>query len=61
MAPGTQVYLFPSGQSATVAQVHEAGLRAVSYTVNDKAEARRLIALGTDGIITDRVDLFNPA
>jgi len=45
----------------TVAQVHGAGMRALSYTVNDEQAAQRLIALGTDGIITDRVDLFSPA
>ena len=45
----------------TVAQVHAAGMRCISYTVNDEWAAQRLIALGTDGIITDRVDLFNPA
>ncbi|MFM9926532.1 glycerophosphodiester phosphodiesterase [Variovorax sp. H27-G14] len=44
-----------------VAQVHGAGMRALSYTVNDEAAAQRLIDLGTDGIITDRVDLFSPA
>jgi glycerophosphoryl diester phosphodiesterase len=47
--------------SASVDQVHAAGLRALSYTANTDAEAQRLIALGTDGIITDRVDLFSPA
>lgn len=47
--------------AAVVAQVHGAGMRALSYTVNDDAAAQRLIALGTDGIITDRVDLFSPA
>lgn len=45
----------------TVAQVQRAGLRTLSYTVNDDWAAQRLIALGTDGIITDRVDLFSPA
>jgi glycerophosphoryl diester phosphodiesterase len=45
----------------TVAQVKAAGLRALSYTVNDEWAAQRLIDLGTDGIITDRVDLFSPA
>jgi glycerophosphoryl diester phosphodiesterase len=34
---------------------------SLSYTVNDDWAAQRLIALGTDGIITDRVDLFSPA
>ena len=45
----------------TVAQAKASGFRTLSYTVNDAAEAKRLIALGTDGIITDRVDLFSPA
>ena len=47
--------------TATVQAVQQAGLRALSYTVNDEWAAQRLIALGTDGIITDRVDLFSPA
>ena len=47
--------------AATVARVHAAGLRALSYTVNDEWAAERLTTLGTDGIITDRVDRFNPA
>ncbi len=44
-----------------VAQVHAAGMRCLSYTVNDESIAHHLLALGTDGIITDRVDLFPPA
>ena len=47
--------------TSTVAQVHAAGMRCLSYTVNDEWAAERLIDLGTDGIITDRVDLFSPA
>jgi glycerophosphoryl diester phosphodiesterase len=46
--------------AALVAQVKALGLRSLSYTVNDEWAAQRLIALGTDGIITDRVDLFAP-
>jgi glycerophosphoryl diester phosphodiesterase len=46
---------------ATVARVKGAGMRCLSYTVNDEWVAQRLGALGTDGIITDRVDLFSPA
>jgi glycerophosphoryl diester phosphodiesterase len=46
--------------TATVAQVHEAGMKCLSYTVNDDWAAQHLLALGTDGIITDRVDLFSP-
>lgn len=44
----------------TVAAAHDAGLRCLSYTVNDEWIAHRLNALDTDGIITDRVDLFSP-
>jgi len=46
---------------SSVAQARSAGLRCLSYTVNDEWAAQRLIELGTDGIITDRVDLFSPA
>lgn len=47
--------------AASVAQVRAAGLRTLSYTVNDEWAAQRLLDLGTDGLITDRVDLFCPA
>lgn len=45
----------------TLAQARGAGLRCLCYTVNDEWAAERLLALGIDGIITDRVDLFSPA
>lgn len=45
---------------STVAQAQKAGLKTLSYTVNDAESVKRLLALGTDGIITDRVDLFSP-
>ena len=44
----------------TVAQAKAQGFRTLSYTVNDAAEAQRLMALGTDAVITDRVDFFSP-
>ena len=44
-----------------VAKVQGAGLRCLSYTPNDEWAAQRLLDLGTDGIITDRVDFFPPA
>ncbi len=47
--------------AGTVAKARGLGLRTLSYTVNDEWAAQRLVALGTDGIITDRVDLFAPA
>lgn len=42
------------------AEVHGAGLRALAYTVNEPAAAQHLLALGLDGLITDRVDRFAP-
>ena len=47
--------------ATNVAHAHGAGLRCLSYTVNDQEAAEHLLALGTDGIITDRVDLFSAA
>lgn len=44
-----------------VVQAQAAGLRILSYTVNDPEVAERLIGWGIDGIITDRVDLFTPS
>jgi glycerophosphoryl diester phosphodiesterase len=44
----------------SVSQAHSAGFRCMSFTVNDEASATRLNDLATDGIITDRVDLFFP-
>lgn len=46
--------------SATVGQAKRAGFRCLSYTVNDEWAAQRLLDLGTDGMITDRVDVFPP-
>jgi glycerophosphoryl diester phosphodiesterase len=47
--------------TSSVTQAKSAGFRTLSYTVNDEWAAQRVIDLGTDGIITDRVDLFAPA
>ena len=46
--------------AAMLGRVRAAGLRALVYTVNDPAEARRLVGLGIDGIVTDAVDRFSP-
>ena len=46
--------------AGVLAQVHAAGMRALVYTVNDPAEALRLVGMGIDGIITDAVDRFSP-
>jgi glycerophosphoryl diester phosphodiesterase len=45
---------------SSLTQARSAGFRCLSYTVNDEWAAQRLLDLGTDGIITDRVDLFPP-
>jgi len=47
--------------TSSVTQAKSAGFRTLSYTVNDEVAAQRLVDLGTDGIVTDRVDLFTPA
>jgi glycerophosphoryl diester phosphodiesterase len=41
-------------------EVRSMGLRALAYTVNEPEEVQRLLDLQLDGIITDRVDRFNP-
>ena len=46
--------------SASARLATNAGLRLLSYTVNDESVAQRLLGLGLDGIITDRVDAFSP-
>ena len=46
--------------ASTITRARTAGLRCLAYTVNDEAAAQRLLALGLDGIITDRIDLFAP-
>lgn len=46
--------------AAMIQRLHANGWRALVYTVNDEAVARRLIAEGIDGIITDAVDRLKP-
>jgi glycerophosphoryl diester phosphodiesterase len=41
-----------------LAQFHRDGIKVVSWTANTRPEMLKLIGLGVDGIITDRVDLF---
>lgn len=43
-----------------ITEGHQAGLRMLTYTVNDADRAQALWAAGLDGLITDRVDLFDP-
>lgn len=51
----------PNAASLTrerLAEAHRLGVRVYPYTVNDTTEMRRLLALGVDGITTDRPDLL---
>jgi len=60
MGCGAVVSDYLMWDAGAVAKVQGAGMRCLSYTVNEDAAARRLMALGVDGIITDRVDFFVP-
>lgn len=42
---------------ALIDTAHAAGLEVHVWTVNDEGAMRRLLALGVDGIVTDRADL----
>jgi glycerophosphoryl diester phosphodiesterase len=55
------VALYALYDAASIDAIHAAGMKALAYTVNDPAEARRLVGLGIDGIITDAVDRFSPS
>lgn len=43
-----------------IASLQAEGLKVLTYTVNDAARANALWFSGLDGLITDRVDLFEP-
>lgn len=40
-----------------IAAAHDAGVEVHVWTVNNERDMRRLVALGVDGIVTDRADL----
>ena len=44
---------FPNVIAPALAQAKAIGLKVIPWTVNERAEMERLIALGVDGIITD--------
>jgi len=50
----------PSLDAAQIARAHAAGLRVLTYTVNDPVPAHALLVAGIDGIVTDAVDRFSP-
>jgi len=67
MHPQYAGYQLPERRGATrvvsprfVADSHRAGLGVQVWTVNDEADARRLLAWGVDALITDRPDLMVP-
>jgi glycerophosphoryl diester phosphodiesterase len=41
-----------------IVEAHELGLKVIPWTVNDADDMRELIAMGVDGIITDRPDIL---
>ena len=43
-----------------IAQAHGAGLRVLTYTLNDAVRAKALLAVELDGVITDTVDSLGP-
>jgi glycerophosphoryl diester phosphodiesterase len=43
-----------------IAAAHSGGLKVLTYTVNDASRANTLWFQGLDGLITDRIDLFEP-
>ncbi len=49
------------GRADFIAKCHDLGMRVDFWTINDPAEARRLIALGADGIMTDDPARLAPA
>ena len=48
----------PFATADLVAEAHAAGLRVVPYVVDDPPTMRALLALGVDGLITNRPDLL---
>ncbi len=42
------------------ADIHDAGYAILLWTVNDPAEARRLLAIGADCLVTDALDKIGP-
>jgi glycerophosphoryl diester phosphodiesterase len=47
---------FPFVTPAFVARAHELGLVVHAWTVNDRAQMERLLAIGVDGIISDEIE-----
>ena len=52
---------FPLMDAALVQRLHQAGLRALVYTVNAPADLAAMRAAGVDGVITDEVERYADA
>jgi len=39
-------------------QLHNAGFKVLTWTINDKNQAKQFIEMGVDGIVTDRPDII---
>ncbi|RZL03225.1 MAG: glycerophosphodiester phosphodiesterase [Rubrivivax sp.] len=50
----------PHLNAENIAQAHAAGLKVLTYTVNEAERAQALWAAGLDGLITDAVDKLAP-
>ena len=51
---------FKSLNGKLAADIHEAGYAILLWTVNDPAEARRLLAVGANCLVTDALDRIGP-
>jgi glycerophosphoryl diester phosphodiesterase len=62
-AAGCQVWspLYRNAKADDVAAAKALGLKVIPWTVNERADMERLIALGVDGIITDYPDRLRAA
>jgi len=50
----------PELDADRIRSAHEVGLKVLTYTVNEPSRASTLWLSGLDGLITDRVDTFEP-
>ena len=51
---------YQSMNGKLAADIHEAGYAILLWTVNDPAEARRLLAIGANCLVTDALDRIGP-
>lgn len=61
LASGGASIWSPSQRTVTQARVleaHDVGLLVIPWTVNESSDMKRLIAMGVDGLITDRPDIL---